>query len=344
MDNLYDILGVDSKSSQEDIKKSYRKLAIKYHPDKNQDVNAEETFKKINNAYAVLSDPQKRRNYDMGIPDGIDFGGNFDPFSIFNKFFANQDMDSFINGFFSSQSQNPFMGNFDDILGGPDIKFSIHTFTEMPTGTDNINFFDILNKTKNNLHNVMNKNRDNTQVKVKKDKIKQKKFENIEKKINVNIEDIIASKPKKIKFVKYILNKDVAWKQEEVKHQFNLEPDLGKNVYTFEGQGHYNYNYSEPGDLIIKIQLYNNIIKYNPVKGNLLIPISPKKLEETQVIKVGNYNLKISNKEGLYKFPDNVYVLVKLGKDVYRKYTISDEDGMEPEEIEYDILKILSLV
>jgi len=236
------------------------------------------------------------------------------------------------------------MGNFDDILGGPDIKFSIHSFTEMPTGAESINFFDILNKTKNNLQNVMNKNRDNTPVKVKKEKKKLKKFENIEKKINVNIEDIIDSKPKKLKIVKYILNKDSTWKKEEIKHQFNLEPDLSKNVYTFEGQGHYNYNYSEPGDLIIKIQLYNNIIKYNPVKENLLIPISPKKLEENQVIKIGNYHLKISNKEGLYMYPNNIYVLVKLGKDVYKKYTISDKEGIEPQEIEYDILKILSLV
>ena len=127
--NLYDILGVSNKSSDEEIKKAYHKLAIQYHPDKNKEPGAEEKFKKIAGAYAILSDPMKRRNYEMGIPDGM---SNIDPFSIFNQFFQNTDMDAFINGFFSSQGNNPFMGSFDDILGGSDIKFSIHSFTAMP--------------------------------------------------------------------------------------------------------------------------------------------------------------------------------------------------------------------
>jgi curved DNA-binding protein len=64
--DYYKILGVDKKASQEDIKKAYRKLAIKYHPDKNKDNNkaAEEKFKLVNEANEVLSDPQKRKKYD----------------------------------------------------------------------------------------------------------------------------------------------------------------------------------------------------------------------------------------------------------------------------------------
>ena len=75
--NPYDALGVDKKASDEEIKKAYRKLARQYHPDKNPgDAAAEERFKEIQEAYGILSDPKRRREYDQG--GGI-FGGGFDP-------------------------------------------------------------------------------------------------------------------------------------------------------------------------------------------------------------------------------------------------------------------------
>ena len=64
--DYYDILGVKKGASDEDIKKVYKKLAMKYHPDRNQDdKGAEEKFKEISEAYAVLSDKKKREQYDM---------------------------------------------------------------------------------------------------------------------------------------------------------------------------------------------------------------------------------------------------------------------------------------
>jgi molecular chaperone DnaJ len=75
--NPYDVLGVDKKASDEEIKKAYRKLARRYHPDRNPgDSSAEERFKEIQEAYSLLSDPKKRREYDSG--GGI-FGTGFDP-------------------------------------------------------------------------------------------------------------------------------------------------------------------------------------------------------------------------------------------------------------------------
>src|ERR687898_2628927 len=71
----YKTLGVDRKASDDEIKKAYRKLARQYHPDTNHgDKTAEEHFKEVQAAYAVLSDPDKRKQYDSG--DGI-FGGGF---------------------------------------------------------------------------------------------------------------------------------------------------------------------------------------------------------------------------------------------------------------------------
>ena len=64
--DYYKILGVDRKASQDDIKKAFRKLAMKYHPDRNKDnKQAEEKFKEINEAYEVLGDSQKRERYDQ---------------------------------------------------------------------------------------------------------------------------------------------------------------------------------------------------------------------------------------------------------------------------------------
>jgi molecular chaperone DnaJ len=73
----YKTLGVDRKASDEEIKRAYRKLARRYHPDRNPDDKAaEERFKEVQEAYSVLSDPEKRKAYDSG--GGI-FGGGFDP-------------------------------------------------------------------------------------------------------------------------------------------------------------------------------------------------------------------------------------------------------------------------
>src|SRR5919198_1992004 len=77
MADFYDTLDIKKGASEEEIKKAYRKLARKYHPDANPgDKAAEERFKEIQQAYAVLSDPDKRKQYDQG---GGFFGGGFDP-------------------------------------------------------------------------------------------------------------------------------------------------------------------------------------------------------------------------------------------------------------------------
>ena len=63
--DYYKILGVSKSATQDEIKKAYRKLAVKYHPDKNEgDKASEEKFKEISEAYEVLGDPEKRKKYD----------------------------------------------------------------------------------------------------------------------------------------------------------------------------------------------------------------------------------------------------------------------------------------
>jgi DnaJ-class molecular chaperone len=82
MSDLYAVLGVQKGASQDEIKKSYRRLANKYHPDKTKgDKAKEEKFKEVQKAYEVLSDPQKRQQYDtFGQAQGPGMGGmGFDP-------------------------------------------------------------------------------------------------------------------------------------------------------------------------------------------------------------------------------------------------------------------------
>jgi len=75
-DDLYDILGVDEDASKKEIKKAYRDLARKHHPDRNpDDPNAEEKFKRIQKAYSILSDKEKRQQYDAQRQFGGGFGG-----------------------------------------------------------------------------------------------------------------------------------------------------------------------------------------------------------------------------------------------------------------------------
>ena len=136
--DYYELLGVSRSADTAEIKKAYRKLAIKYHPDRNPDnPEAAEKFKEISKAYEVLSDDQKRQLYDQygedafraGGPGG---GGGGDPFDIFNSFFGGGNP---FEGFFGGGGQRRRSPN--DPQDGNDLRYRLEIkFEDAVNGVD----------------------------------------------------------------------------------------------------------------------------------------------------------------------------------------------------------------
>lgn len=128
--DFYKILGIAKGASDDEIKKAYRKLALKYHPDKNKSAGAEERFKEIAEAYEVLSDKKKRDIYDQFGEEGLHGGGpnasadgqhftyefHGDPRATFAQFFGSSDP----FGIFFSSTGDPNRMFESNIFGGMD--------------------------------------------------------------------------------------------------------------------------------------------------------------------------------------------------------------------------------
>ena len=108
--SLYETLEITDGASESEIKKAYRKLARKYHPDVNKDPSAEDKFKEINSAYEILSDKEKKQQYDMH-GDSMFGGQNFHDFSRSHGG-AQGDLDDILRQMFSGGGGNPFGGGF----------------------------------------------------------------------------------------------------------------------------------------------------------------------------------------------------------------------------------------
>lgn len=170
MADYYKVLGVDKGANDEAIKKSYRKLALQYHPDRNKDKGAEEKFKEISEAYAVLSDKDKKRQYDQygdakfhqqysqeDIFRGADFSTVFKDFdsggfdNIFSRIFAGGGFGGGAGGFGGGQAQKgqdaeyPLTIGFHESFSGSErqISYSLsdgssHNITlKIPAGAKN---------------------------------------------------------------------------------------------------------------------------------------------------------------------------------------------------------------
>ena len=156
--DYYEVLGVTKSSNPDEIKSQYRKLALKFHPDRNKSPDAQEHFKEISEAYAVLSDSSKRDLYDQHGHEGVDgrystedifrgAGGNFN--DIFNDLFSGQGGRG--GGGFGSVFENLFGGGgggfgrsrgndllhecyitLEDVLHGKQIELDLQKYVDCP--------------------------------------------------------------------------------------------------------------------------------------------------------------------------------------------------------------------
>ena len=120
MKSYYDILGISKNATEEEIKKAFKKKALEFHPDHNKnDPKAEEKFKEVNEAYAVLKDKDKRKQYDMFGAEG--FKKRYTQEDIFSGFDINEILRGF--GFSGGGGRRPSPG-YDNVFGGGSGEFS----------------------------------------------------------------------------------------------------------------------------------------------------------------------------------------------------------------------------
>ena len=115
--SLYETLGINENASADEIKKAYRKLARKYHPDINKEESAVDKFKEINAAYEVLSDTQKKAQYDQ-MGDSMFGGQNFHDFASSQG--GGADLDDILRQMFGGGGTGGFGGGFGG-FGGPNL-------------------------------------------------------------------------------------------------------------------------------------------------------------------------------------------------------------------------------
>ena len=235
---FYDILGVDKNASENEIKKAYRKLAIKYHPDKSPEDKKEEyteKFKELTEAYEVLSDSKKREMYDRFGKDAAmgDGGPGINPFDLFNQFFGEGGMPGMHGGPFGG------MGGFAGMDGLPE-EFA-QQFHSMPGGFSmrfGGNGFPGMN---------------------------QRRASNIQQVINITLEEGYKGISKNISY-----NRDNNGKQEKITKTIEIPEGCGSNIKMVEkGLGNIKEDL-EDGDLEIIVKVDDHKL-FKVTNNNLVI-------------------------------------------------------------------------
>lgn len=250
--DYYKILGINRNATDDDIKKAYRKLALKYHPDKNKAAGAEEKFKEIAEAYEVLSDKKKRDIYDThgeeglkgGVPGGAGgagTGGNFhytfhgDPKATFAQFFGSA---SPFQAFFEMGGPNRMgMFGFNDDDMDVDDPFASLGVGQPRAGGPGGAF-------RSQSFNIHNANRN-------KDKLQDPP---IEHDLYVTLEDITKGCTKKMKISRKVLQPDGSTRKEDKVLTINVKPGwkAGTKI-TFQREGDQSRN-KVPADIVFIIR------------------------------------------------------------------------------------------
>ncbi|XP_055609279.1 dnaJ protein homolog 1-like [Uranotaenia lowii] len=219
--DFYKILGVSRTASDDEIKKAYRKLALKYHPDKNKSPQAEERFKEVAEAYEVLSDKKKRDIFDQygeeGLKGGIGGGpgGSHDNNGSFTYEFHGDPRATFAQFFGTS---DPFGSFFGNNLGGSNIFYQeLGGDMDDPFGFGDRGmgggFPGAFRSQSFNMHGGGSPNR--------KHKLQDPA---IEHDLYVTLEDVYGGCQKKMKISKMVMSQDGSARKEEKILSINVKP------------------------------------------------------------------------------------------------------------------------
>ena len=223
MKNLYKILELNEKASIEEIKKSYRKLALKYHPDKNNnDEECKKIFIDITESYDILGNVEKRKKYDMfGIED-TDLNFDEDPFKMFNTIFKEH-----LNQFKNMQYENNFdVGNIISELSG----LNIGNLFDMPNFNVKVNSFG--NNKQIDIDNIFNNLNNNLNKYSENNNLVEEVIDDIVIHLDVSMEEIYKNKKRSITY-----EKNKYKKGDLIKKKIKLDIDLYDKEIILKGNG-----------------------------------------------------------------------------------------------------------
>jgi len=244
--DYYKTLGIEKNATPDEIKKAYRKLARKYHPDTNKDKNAEDMFKDISEAYEVLSDAEKKKKYDNLGSSYSRFkttGGNTSDFQ-WNDWFA----DNFQK---NARNANKYSHNYYDNFAGDDKKTGNTVGDFFNSGGGVSDFFERIfgaNNTKTKKYNTQKNKAKSNQQNSNPQTIKSEKGKDYQKEIILSLED--AYNGVKRGFI-------VNGQRIEVKFKAGIEDGHSQKI---SGKGYPSADINgKPGDLIIKVKIAEDI-------------------------------------------------------------------------------------